>query len=172
MGVWTEKEYRYKYHMEKWRKNRIPIQLYPEMGCKELAAPILHTCVLYNVAWLLFFYYRPLTMSLLAPSCQPCSRLYWVVRFCVVKNNIRAASSRDIHSYGFSMQPAISSHIIGNVRRSFELVAEVPLRVLLYPCSCAVDARVVLSWLSYSPPPARAARVGLREDPNSDLPQE
>ena len=43
---------------------------------------------------------------------------YWVICFCVVQNHIRAASLRDIHSYAFSMQPAISSEIIGNVRRS------------------------------------------------------
>ena len=55
-----------------------------------------------------------------------------------------------------------------------ELAAEVPSRVSLYPRSCAVDARVVLSQLSYSPPPAAASAVcvGLREDANSDLPQE
>ena len=38
------------------------------MGRTERAARILHTCVLYNVAWLLFFYCRPLTMSLLTPK--------------------------------------------------------------------------------------------------------
>jgi len=31
-------------------------------GVKKRATRILHTCVLYNMAWLLFFYYRPLTM--------------------------------------------------------------------------------------------------------------
>ena len=80
-----------------------------------------------------------------------------------------------------------------------ELATEVPSKGSLYPRSCAVNARVVLSRLSYSPSPAtaRAARVGLHEDayvegvaavftggclnavsaglhedPNSDLPQE
>ena len=55
-----------------------------------------------------------------------------------------------------------------------ELAAEVPSRVSVYPRSCAVDAPVVLAWFPYSPPPAvaRAACVGLHEDPNSDLPQE
>ena len=44
-----------------------------------------------------------------------------------------------------------------------ELVAEVNLRISLYPRSDAVDTRVVLSQLSHSPSPD-AARLGLCED--------
>ena len=83
-----------------------------------------------------------------------------------MKNNIRAASLRDTCSNAVSMQPAISSQIIGNVRRasracgrgSFEGIAVSSQLCCL--CSCGVVAAF------YSPPPAaeRAARLGLCED--------